>query len=141
MKCAATGVHTAKMVQWWIDVAIGTLALLTIAAPAWAEWDSVYVTDTAVHYIDLGTIQKDSYLRRVWTLQDLKARGSRGERSMKGLMEYDCKQERVRVLRATAYSGQMARGDILITVSTPAKWNHIAPESAFNTTLRFLCAK
>jgi hypothetical protein len=99
------------------------------------------VTKTAIHYIDPETVRKEGDLRKVSTLQDLKAQGKRGERSMQALMEYDCKNKRVRPISATAHRGQMATGEVIATISTPAKWNSIAPESAFNTTLRYVCAQ
>ena len=67
-------------------------ALLLLATiPAWAEWVRLGETDTAIHYLDPATIRKDSNLRRVWELQDLKVRLPDGELSRRTLFEYDCK--------------------------------------------------
>ena len=115
--------------------------LMTEGQPLWAAWDRVYETKTAVHYIDPETVQKNGHLRRVSTLQDLRQQGDRGELSMRALMEYDCDQKRVRVISATAHRGQMATREIVSRVSSPAQWISIAPESAFNTTLRFVCTQ
>lgn len=120
---------------------IFALVLMLSAAPTLAGWDTVYETKTAVHYIDPETIRKEGDLRKVSTLQDLKVQGERGERSMRALMEYDCKNKRVRPISATAHRGQMATGEIVATISKPSKWISIAPESAFNTTLRHVCAR
>jgi hypothetical protein len=111
------------------------------AAPAGAGWDTVYETKTAVHYIDPDSIRKEGHFRKVSTLQDLKAPGERGERSMRALMEYDCRTRRVRPISATAHRGQMATGEIVSTISNPSKWISISPESAFNTTMRHVCAR
>ena len=113
--------------------------LMLLSSLAWSAWDAVYETKTAVHYIDPATVQKNGQLRRVSTLQDLRQRGKRGELSMRAIMEYDCNQNRVRVVSATAHRGQMATGEIFARVSKPAEWISIAPESAFSTTLRYVC--
>ena len=119
---------------------LGLLLTLSIAS-AEAGWDRAYVTKTAVHYIDPETVHKEGDLRRISTLQDLKAQGERGERSIRAVMEYDCKNNRVRPISATAHREQMAVGEVIATISSPAKWIPIAPESAFNTTLRYVCAQ
>ena len=113
--------------------------LLLMSGLASSAWGAVYETKTAVHYIDPETVQKNGELRRVSTLQDLRQRGERGELSMRALMEYDCSRNRVRVVSATAHRGQMATGEITAPVSKPADWIQIAPESAFSTTLRYVC--
>jgi hypothetical protein len=119
---------------------LAVLFMLSVASAS-AGWDTVYVTKTAVHYVDPESIRKEGDFRKVLTLQDLKVQGKRGEHSMRALMEYDCKNKRVRPISATAHRGQMATGEILVTISTPSKWISIAPESAFNTTLRHVCAQ
>jgi hypothetical protein len=115
--------------------------LMFLSNLAWCAWDAVYETKTAVHYIDPTTLQTNGQLRRVLTLQDLKQRGKHGELSMQALMEYDCTKKSVRPISATAYPRQMAAGEIISRISKPAAWIHIAPESAFSTTLRYVCAQ
>lgn len=116
-------------------------SLMLLGNLAWPAWDAVYETKTAVHYIDPATMQKNGQLRQVLTLQDLKQRGKRGELSMRALMEYDCSEKRVRPISATAHRDQMAVGEIVARISKPAAWNPIAPDSAFATTLRYVCAQ
>ena len=112
---------------------------MLVFSGAHAGWEKAFITDTANHYIDPQSVEKVGNVRRIWTLQDLKSQGVRGERSMKALMEYECDKERVRVVNATAHSGQMAAGDVVARVTKPASWTNIAPNSAFRTTLNFDC--
>ena len=117
-----------------------SLPLLLLSNIAWSAWDAIYETKTAVHYIDQSTLEKkNEQFRHILMLQDLRNRGERGELSMQALMEYDCNLKRVRVLSATAYRGQMATGDISSKLSKPAEWIAISKESAFSTTLRYVC--
>ena len=79
--------------------------LILVATPAWAEWVKVSESDGLTGYVDPATIRKNGNLRRVWEIQDLKARGTKfGELSRRVLNEYDCKEERMRTLSATFHS-------------------------------------
>lgn len=117
------------------------LLLTFAAAPAWAEWVEVSETDNSIYYIDPATIRKDGNLRRVWTIQDLKQRHKDGEMSRRGLYEYDCKEERFRILSISEHSDPMARGKTLFSDSEPGKWIHTPPETPSQTMLRIVCAK
>ena len=99
--------------------------LLTLAAaPAWAEWVKVSDTDVAIVYIDPSTIRKDGNLRRVWGITDLKRRDMNGEMSRRVLYEYDCKEERFRILSMTGHAGPMANGKVVSEVNNASgKWN------------------
>ena len=112
--------------------------------PAWAEWEMLGETDTAVHYLDLATIGTDGSLRRVWELQDLKLRLPNGERSRRTLFEYDCKEKRFRTISMSAFPGQMANGEILLIGSDPRSsgdWQIVPPGTVAQVALRLLCAR
>ena len=121
------------------------LLLTLAAAPAWAGWVKVSVTDEHTTYIDPATIEKDGNLRRFWQVYDLKQRGAAlGEMSRRYLSEYDCKEERFRRLSMSFHSDQMAGGRVLNSGNEPGKWNDIKPRvppSPAQTIMRFVCAK
>jgi hypothetical protein len=117
------------------------LPLLVASGTAIADWDKAFTTPTADHYLDPASVERLGSTRRIWTLQDLKSLGKRGERSMKAQMEYDCDKRRVRAIQATAHTGQMATGEIVESFTRPAQWNEILPNSAFSTTLVFVCRR
>ena len=118
-----------------------TLLLTLAAAPAWAEWVKVSETDEVTFYIDPATIRKDGNLRRVWEIQDLKKRDKGGVMSRRGLFEYDCKDERDRVLSFSAHSDPMAGGKVLFSLNEPDKWDYIPPRTVSQTRMQFVCAK
>lgn len=118
-----------------------TLLLTLAAAPAWADWVKVSETDEVTFYIDPATIRKDGNLRRVWEIQDLKKPDKEGVMSRRGLLEYDCKDERDRVLSFSAHSDPMAGGKLLFSLNEPGKWDYIPPETLRRTTMRIACAK
>lgn len=102
-------------------------ALLLAVSPAWAEWVQVDRSEKFATYIDPSTIKKDGHLRRVWALVELSTPDSSEGRSRKHFMEYDCKEERVRVLQAIASRGPMGDGEVTGNTSRPSEWSHIAP--------------
>ena len=116
------------------------LVLLLTSSPAWAEWVSVFETDRAVLYIDPATIETDVHLRRVWELQDLKSRMG-GDRSAKVFVEYDCKEQRYRWLRADWFSGPMATGDMTEGRRVPSDWTKPAPRTGCEHVLKLVCGQ
>ena len=117
------------------------LALLLVTGSAWAEWVMVARHDTFDKYIDPETIRKDGNLRRVWEIDDLKQRGKSGELSFRFRTEYDCKQERLRMLSLNARSGPMAGGESIHQSSSEDIWRDIPPRSIGEMVLKIVCAK
>lgn len=119
------------------------LALMLVTSFAWAEWVIVSSTDQVNYYVDPATIRKNSNLRKVWTIQDLKQRHKDGEISRRSRNEYDCDGERYRVLALTTHSEPMANGTTLTTndFEIPDRWTQIAPETISERVLKIVCAK
>ena len=119
-----------------------TLLLSLAAAPAWAEWVKVTVSDIGTtYYVDSATLRKEGFFRRAWVIQNLKQRGDGGQRSQRTLWEFDCKEARDRLLTISAHSEWMAGGNVLLTIDHPGKWNHVPPVTAAEDLLNFVCAK
>lgn len=117
------------------------VCLMMLAGSAWAEWVVFGETDTATSYFDPATIRKDGNMRRVWELQDLRKRGRGGEMSRRMRYEYDCKQERMRILGFSFHTEPMAGGKILLTAGEENNWGAIAPGTIVETILNIVCAK
>ena len=80
--------------------------LLALGTTAYADWMKIYEDAGSVGYIDPVTIQKiDNNVRRVSELLDFKKPDPqfKGEMSHSFLVEYDCKEKRVRVISVTGY--------------------------------------
>jgi len=116
-------------------------ALLVVTGSAWAEWLKIGNIDSATFYIDPATVRKDGNFRKVWEIIDLKTRDKNGELSYRMRMEYDCKEERARILSATSHSQAMASGKELTSVIGNGQWNDLPPDSNSETTLKIVCAK
>jgi len=114
--------------------------LMLIASPAWAEW--VEVTrgvNGNVIYIDPATIRKEGNRRKFWGITDLSKVGTSGELSRKYRKEYDCKDERSRILTITIYSQAMGDGDVKGTDNIVSEWQEIAPETLDEAVLKRVC--
>ncbi len=85
--------------------------------------------DGTTFYIDRDSIKKDGNLLRVWELQDLKEKGPLDEKSRRILVEYDCKNERRRVMSFSFHADQMGAGLTLKSDQTPGKWNLMVPNT------------
>lgn len=114
--------------------------LALIAAPAWADWVKLGEVDNLTHYIDFTTIRKNGPLRRVWTLDDLDGGTLNGKMSNLLLREYDCKEERHRILSLAAFSEPMAKGKRLFLDEEPSKWSYIPPNSYSASIIKIVCA-
>lgn len=117
------------------------LALLLVTGSAWAEWVKVAEGDGVDLYIDLETIRKDGNRRRVWQIQNLKQRGKDGESSRRLRMEYDCKQERDRLVSFSFHSEPMASGTALSNVDGGLGWADIPPGTLSEVVLKIVCAR
>jgi hypothetical protein len=117
------------------------VCLMMLAGSAWAEWVIYTWNDEATFYYDPATIRKEGNMRRAWELTDLRKRGRSGEMSRRIRMEYDCKQERNRLLSISGLSEPMAGGKVLSTEGEEAQWDAIAPGTVAEIMLEIVCAK
>ena len=121
--------------------AILTMLLSFVSVSAWADWEKVTETDSIVQYIDPTTIRKNGSLRRVWTLTDMKVRDPVGALSLRGLAEFDCKEERMKTLSLSSHSGPMATGQTLSDFEPEGKGSYIAPRTVDEAVLRRVCSR
>jgi len=118
---------------------IVAVLLMTLTAPAWAEWVKYGETDWVVVYYDPTTIGRNGELRQVWTILDLKKRRRRGGLSRRYLSSYDCQQNRKRILSRITYSDHMAGGKVVRKRETPGEWFNIRPHTFSATMHQIVC--
>ena len=125
-----------------INITIKTLLLLSlfVTGSAWAEWINIAETETRFFYIDPATIRKDGNFRKVWGIADLKTRDKDGTMSTRTRREFDCKNERNRILALSEHTESMAKGTTTFTSSGgPSDWHEIPPGSAIDLVMKFVC--
>ena len=115
------------------------MALLVLAAcSVSAEWLKMGEVPDAVLYIDAASVRMDGAFSTLSTLDDLKVAAPGGELSMRFLREFDCRQKRVRVVEASAFSGTMGTGRILGSEGGGG-WNDVVPGTTGEDIFRFVC--
>ena len=122
------------------------LMLLMTATAASAEWTRVGSNDDFIQYVDRATIRRDGNLVKMWGLKTFKAvqPGTDGYPylSTKVQSEYDCKEEKSRILAFSHFSGQMGNGKVgLFDNDIGEKWSPISPGSADESLWKIACGK
>ena len=106
-----------------------------------AEWSYVANTDSFTAYLDFSTLRKTPNGFRVWDLHNYNTRPSGGALSVSGLIECDCKEERIKTLQESHYSGIMGHGEVLKSSNTAGQWEYAMPESIAEALLKAVCGR
>ena len=123
-------------------------ALLAVfSTGAMAEW--TYLTGNANGafdvYIDKTTIRKRGNVAKMWDLTDYKslqkAAGGESFLSNKSLQEYDCVEIKSRFLTLSYFSGNMGKGEAVLTHQDDDKWQDVAPNSIVMMKWKAACKK
>ena len=122
-----------------------TLLVLS-SSPAYAEWVKVSDSDEAgkTVYVDPTTIRRNSNLVKMWQFYDYKTVqtvGGIGFLTAEEQWEFDCAEERSRVLALKEFSGNMGSGTVVYTNSEVGKWQPVAPSSIGQLLWKFACGK
>ncbi len=123
-----------------------TMLLVLSSAPAYAEWVAVGGNEEAgvTVYADPGTIRRKGNLVKVWHLNDFKTvqivKGN-SYLSIKAQHQYDCTEDRERILALTKFSGNMGRGHVVYTDSNERKWRPVAAETTNQALRKIACGK
>ena len=122
-----------------------TLLLLS-SGPAYAEWVKVSESDDAgkTVYVDPATIRRNSNLVKMWQFYDYKTVQTVGGNrflTAKEQWEFDCAEERSRVVARKEFSGNMGSGTMVFTNSQVGKWISATPGSTGRTVWEIACGK
>ena len=122
------------------------LMLLVTAGAASAEWTIVDGGDRFIHYVDRETIRRNGNLVKMWDLKDYltvqKSATGFSYLSDKAQQEYDCKEEKSRLLAFTDFSGQMGNGNVVYSNGNVRdEWSPIQPESVGEAKWKIACGK
>ena len=120
------------------------LMLLMTAGAASAEWMRSGDNDEHIQYVDRATIRRNGNFVKMWSLADfkkVKVTGGKSNLSLRSQQEYDCKEERIRTLAITTFSGQMGSGTVNYFDSDTEKWIPVPPRSIAETMWKIACGK
>ena len=119
--------------------------LAAASSNAAAKWTYSGRSDRATSYTDLATIRKSGNMVKMWGLIDFKTGQDNGREkpylSLKLQSEYDCKEERERLLYASFHSEKMGQGEIVSVNRNPSEWSPIVPNSLVAGDWEIACGK
>lgn len=120
------------------------LATLMCGAAARAEvWMEAGRSDDYVAYGDPSSVKRDGDVARMWSMFDYKTpqTGIPGKTflSTRRQFEYDCRLGKARILTASAYAANQAKGPPLVTETATRNWQTVAAESVDDALLKFAC--
>jgi hypothetical protein len=120
--------------------------LLLNSQPVCAEWVLVSGDDEAglKVYVDPATLRRQGSLAKMWQLYDYKTvQTVAGDSllSMKRFNEYDCAEERTRMLGYTWFSGNMGNGNVVYSTTEQLPWELVVPRTINRTLWKVACDK
>ena len=120
--------------------------LLLSSGPAYAEWE-LLLNDTGVGgtiYVDTDTIRHKGDVVKWWELADymtVQTGAGFSYLSSKGQHEYDCAEERTRMIAFTWFSGHMGTGTTVANSEHEFNWQPVAPHSLGQALWKLACGK
>lgn len=128
---------------------LSLLPLLFASVSAFASADWVRMTPagniSVEKFIDIKTIRQTgpmNTMRRVWEINNLPKRTANLALSVKQLMEYDCKDRRIRILEESYYSEHGALGerlDLIEQNDRAGAWRGLGKNSLAKTIFNRVC--
>jgi hypothetical protein len=133
----------AYCLGFWLLI---TLLVLS-SGPAYAEWVEIDSSDSNGGYtahVDPDTIRRKGDLVKMWYLFDYKTQqtmrnGSYLSERAQG--QFDCAEERFRLLALMYSSGNMGIGNTIYTDLNEGKWAPVAPKSIGEVMWKAACRK
>ncbi|MBU6482081.1 MAG: hypothetical protein KGS09_16215 [Nitrospirae bacterium] len=136
----------------WIPVEPGSInhALWEVACsgPVHAEWVAIGSTESAggfTVYLNHDTIVRKGDLVKMWALYDYNTTQTKASNmyfSSEMQSEYDCTEERTRLLSFVEFSGKMGSGNVVSSGSDETnRWISVPPGSVGQALWKIACSK
>jgi len=109
-------------------------------------WVIVGSDNTDATYANPSSIRGNGAIVKMWDLVDFKKAQAveklvKPYKSIKGQSEYDCDEERLRVLSSSWHSENMGKGNVVLTSENPGEWKTVAPDSRGRRLWSVACGK
>ena len=114
-----------------------SLVFCCLSTGAAAQWMPVMVDEMVITYIDRNTLRGKGGLIRMWWLMDyqlVQITDEKGYFSRLHQSEFDCKNQRLRILSAALLSERMGHGQVVFEDLVPRRWE-LVRESSFQDAL------
>ena len=118
------------------------ILVLFAALPAVAAWEEMVSRGGIALFLDPQTVRPgNGNTRSVVALVAYSEPLANGVRSVRGTMEYDCGDKRLRTLTFTQYTEPLARGRVVSDSQSPTEWSPVVPETFAADALNFVCKR
>ena len=123
------------------------MLLAGVSSSAAAEWFQVDKSNTFTVYADAATIRRSGNMVKMWNLLDFKTAEknlvtpSKPYLSERTQQEYDCNDERYRLLYLSHHSENMGNGEVVFADSDPSNWSPVPPQSIVEILWKLACGK
>ena len=137
----------SKLPQTYLWGFLFLLMLLILSShPAYAEWVLASGDDEAglKVYVDTATLRRNGNLVKMWQLYDYKTVQTVAGDSFLSIQrqnEYDCPEERTRMLAYTWFSSNMGKGRVVYRTADEQQWEPVVPRSIDRALWKVACGK
>ena len=127
---------------FWLLLTVMVLS----SGPVYAEWVLTSGDDESglTVYVDPDSIRRKGNIAKMWQLYDYKTvQTVAGDSllSIKRYNEFDCTEERTRMLAYTWFSGNMATGKVVYSTPDEQQWEPVVPRTINRTLWKVACDK
>ena len=117
---------------------------LCCSTAALAQWTKLGENQEAIVRIDNSLIKRNSDSIEAWVMLDLKKprqlfAGDRDINSAVILYEYDCTENKARILEKNIFSERNGEGDKFLSTNKPEYWLSISPTTLNYKVFKYLC--
>jgi hypothetical protein len=132
----------ACVLSFWFLITLLALS----SGPVYAGWVLTSGDDEAglAVYVDPATLRRNGNLAKMWQLYDYKTvQTVAGDSflSIKRFNEYDCTEERTRMLGYTWFSGNMGNGNVVYSTTEQLPWEPVVPRTINRSLWKVACSK
>ena len=121
------------------------MLLAVLSSNAAAEWVRIGKNRIGTVYADPTTISRSGNMAKMWDLLDygaaLLTADGKPYLSTRTQYEYDCEEEKSRLLEVSAHSGNMASGETVHRDANPHGWRPNVPDSGTARLWKLACGK
>lgn len=118
-----------------------SLFLLLFSINGYCEWTKVKEDDELTRYVDFSSVKRNGNFVRVWEQSKFKLPQSSSYgnyQSSNLLTEYDCKEDKFRILSLIQYS-ELTGGNIVFQRQQPTDWVYSPPNSYVSSLSKIIC--
>lgn len=118
------------------------LLIVFAAAPVMAEWSQVARSVEATIFYDRDSLRKSGSMVKMWTLTNFASTEiieGKSHRSAKSQYEYDCAEERYRLLATIFYELVGGAGKVTASEASLGPWYPVAPQSMAQRLWKVAC--